>query len=125
MTTNTTTLPVLRPNRRFWALIAAIVVATAALVIWTVTQQQTIDDGVTAPQAMTHPSIRQVERADAAFAALEQLDRSDVRRFDNQAAALAPVKPNARQLQRLEQTEVQRFRNRLPSPEYRHPGVQP
>lgn len=120
-----TTAPRLRSDRRFHALIAAIVVVTIALAAWTAVQQRAIDDTIGVLPAPPQQSVRQIERADEARAALQRSGEVEVQRFGNQASALAPARPDSQDLQRMEQAEIERFGNREVRPTFRHPGVQP
>lgn len=130
MTGDTTAIPaataVSRFGLRFWALVAVIIAATAVLGMWMATQHHAdVGASTVAAQAVPAQSIRQVEHEAEVRARLTHLDETDARRFANRAGALAPVRSNAQQMQRLEHAELQRFRNRAGSPVYRHPGVQP
>lgn len=119
------TAPVLRGSVWFRLLVAAIVAATIGLVTWTAVQQRSIDGNVEAMPAPIQQSIRQVERADEARAALRHADAAEVRRFTNRVEPFAPVRPGAEDLERMEQAEIRRHRAQAPAPGVVRPGVSP
>lgn len=118
MTRTLTTIPApVAPSlggRRFALLVAAIIALTLGLVIWTTTQQRPVDDVVGARQAPIQQSVRQVEHADEAAAALRQLDETDALRFRNRIDALAPAA-----------VAVPGSQDDAPPWAYRRPAVQP
>jgi hypothetical protein len=83
-TVPTTAAPTLTA-RRFRLLVAA----TIGLAGWTVVQQRSVNDAISAAPAPIRQSVRQVEHADEARAALRRLDETDVTRFTNRVDALA------------------------------------